>query len=233
MDKIPTTILRGLTAALFLLAVAFTAGADTCRLLAAKGVTVTSAGRTVAVGETFDASDVLIASWQQVPAGESRYFQFMNMASGTVGVVVPHGRSSDADSDPTLWERLKSYFSSVKKCSTRAADNETDGGLADRLSQTFYMLDTSDGTGVVRVATDLPLDACRYFEARCTDAAGRTHVVRFGAEPGAAVLTPEVLAGVGRTAPRTVLRLAVDYVDTVRHTRTPLCDAMNVILIAP
>jgi len=207
--------------------------ADSYEVLCVKGARLILNGKELSSGDRFDDRDAIVAEWSDV-SGASRYVQLRNLSSNTVCMVSPpSGRKhKNVKKEAGLWDRFKSYFSSIKKCSVRAPENELLGGLADNMSQTFYMLDTDDGSGFVEVATAMPLDRSHYLEGRCFHA-GRLHKVRFDAIDGKAVLTQKSLGDIDRDGVRTVLRFAVDYVDDTCGTRTPLCDAMNVVLVAP
>ncbi len=200
--------------------------ADTYRIEAMKGVTVSCGGRLLGRGDYFDDSrNAPTIKWGDTAGA---YIKFFNVTTGTEGVVV-----APASTRKGFWDRVKGYFSDIRKCSTRG-DGSTDGLtlLSDRLSQTFHMLDR-DGEAV-EIATGLPLDSCRYLEAEYVAPGVReTSRLRFGNRDGMATLTPADFSSMHRSGPLTTVRLTVSYVDLTTGRRLQLCDGMNLVLVRP
>lgn len=204
--------------------------ADTYEVVAIRGVRLMVNGRELGVGDRFDDKDAPAPRWDDA-ASEGGYVRVMNTTTRVMGLIVPR-KSESKNNEPGFWERVKAYFSGIKKCSTRGEEGDDLRQLADRLSQTFYMLDSDDECVTVR--TGLALDESHYLEAEYHAPESRDmRRLRFRAEGDAAKLTPDCFGDMSRTGARTVVRLSVIYVDAVAGTRFPLCDGMTVILVEP
>ena len=133
-------------------------------------------------------------------------------------------------SERGFWDKVVSYFSEIRKCSTRAPENELTGGLGESLSRTFYVMAGDPDTDIT-IASRLPVDDSRRLEASFNTPSGirRAPFERRGA---AVVLPASVFAGIEYGAPRTQLIVTVDYIDRTTGRRLTLSDSMTVIVIS-
>lgn len=211
------------------------ARADTFRVVALSGVELVAGKRTLAPGEEFTDSQTVVARWLPVEPDRSRYVRFMNLTARTTCVLAPGDTRRSPDKETGFLDRLMSYFSDLRRCSTRSGSDELLGDLADRLASTFYLLrsaDTDDAASRLDIATDLPLDGTdRYIRASYVAPDGTPRSFILDHAPGLAILRASSFACLP-PAPRTVVRLSLDYVDTASRT-LPLSVSTNVILLAP
>lgn len=99
----------------------------------------------------------IIAKWQ----GENGYYDFYDTSTGETRVV---RKSKVAVNEEGWFDRLLSLIFGVKKCSSRAADNELFGGLDKYLSQTFYLSLGNELHSEIFVASNLKQDEKCYFK---------------------------------------------------------------------
>ncbi|MDE6137085.1 MAG: hypothetical protein K2F97_06385 [Muribaculaceae bacterium] len=224
MDK------KALLVVLSLVFSAVVASADSFRVIALSGVELVAGKRTLSPGEEFTDRETVVARWLPAEPGRSRYVQFMNLTARTTCLLAPGDTRRAAAVEPGFWDRVMSYFSDIRRCSTRSGADELLGDLADRLSATFYLLRTDDESNPASrldIATDLPLDGTdRYIRAIYTDSAGCSRAIILDHTPGLAILRASALPGLpaADASPRTVLRLSLDYVDVPAarpHARAP------------
>ena len=233
MDK------KALLVVLSLVFSAVVASADSFRVIALSGVELVAGKRTLSPGEEFTDRETVVARWLPAEPGRSRYVQFMNLTARTTCLLAPGDTRRAAAVEPGFWDRVMSYFSDIRRCSTRSGADELLGDLADRLSATFYLLRTDDESNPASrldIATDLPLDGTdRYIRATYTDSAGCSRAIILDHAPGLAILRASALPGLpaADASPRTVLRLSLDYVDVPASRTISLSPATNLILLAP
>lgn len=115
--------------------------ADTYTVLAFKNCAPTYADMPVKVGDKVSDPSKLKGNWYT--NNGSKYIKLQSIPDNKVQILTPPSHSNKASKENIVsW--LWGCFSGQKKCSTRAPENELTGGLANNLSQTFYMLIPTD-----------------------------------------------------------------------------------------
>lgn len=115
--------------------------AETYTVIAFKNCSPTYVGRPIQVGDKVSDPTKLKENWHT--AKGSKYIKLQSKSDNKIQIITQPSHSDKSDKDNFIsW--LWGCFSGQKKCSTRAPENELTGGLANNLSQTFYLLIPTD-----------------------------------------------------------------------------------------
>lgn len=116
--------------------------ADTYKVVAYKNCAPTYRGKNVTVGTQISDPSQLKGNWSS--AKGSKYIKIMSTSDNKTHIITAPAAGSGQSTDDNFITWLWSCFSSQKKCSTRAPENELTGGLSKNMSQTFYLLYPTD-----------------------------------------------------------------------------------------
>ena len=225
IQKITAAAATAFLIAAFMLATA-TSFAETYTVVGFKNCTPVYNGKPVTAGVNNSDPARLKANWKDVKG--SKYIKLQNTSTGEIHIISRPAAKNAKDEEGFI-DWLWSCFAGQKMCSTRAPENELSGGLANNLSQTFYMLlpESDAMPSALTIASRQPegsLLLCSY------KLDGKLHEFSVPLTDGAFVITSDRFAGVSSETERTVLRLTVEYRSPDGRT-VPLTDSMNVILI--
>ena len=226
MDRKTQTSVRIAAITVIVLASLISAHADTYRISEIRGGSHSIDGVELHAGSTVSDLSRIVSRWDE-DRGQSRYIKLYNLTTRRTQIIpAPVTKKSERG----FWDKVVSYFSEIRKCSTRAPENELTGGLGESLSRTFYVM-AGDADTDITIASRLPVDDSRRLEASFSTPSG----IRRGSfeSSGAAVVLPaSVFAGIESGAPRTQLIVTVDYIDRTTGRRLTLSDSMTVIIIS-
>lgn len=226
MDRKTQTSVRIAAITVIVLASLISAHADTYRISEIRGGSHSIDGVELHAGSTVSDLSRIVSRWDE-DRGQSRYIKLYNLTTRRTQIIpAPVTKKSERG----FWDKVVSYFSEIRKCSTRAPENELTGGLGESLSRTFYVMAGDPDTDIT-IASRLPVDDTRRLEASFSTPSGirRASFERRGA---AVVLPSSVFAGIESGAPRTQLIVTVDYIDRNTGRRLTLSDSMTVIVIS-
>lgn len=226
MDRKTQTSVRIAAITVIVLASLLSAHADTYRISEIRGGSHSIDGVELHAGSTVSDLSRIVSRWDE-DRGQSRYIKLYNLTTRRTQIIpAPVTKKSERG----FWDKVVSYFSEIRKCSTRAPENELTGGLGESLSRTFYVM-AGDADTDITIASRLPVDDTRRLEASFSTPSGirRASFERRGA---AVVLPASVFAGIESGAPRTQLIVTVDYIDRTTGRRLTLSDSMTVIIIS-
>lgn len=159
----------------------------------------------------------------------SKYIKLQNLSEKTIHVITEQKKSAQASSREGFLSSIWNCFTSQKKCSTRAPENELSGGLGDNLSQTFYIVMpvVISNEPALTFATNLEEGS----KLRCTYMLhGETYTFEAPLFSNKFVLNYNSFPIPATNCNRMPLRLNVDYISP-DGTEVPLTNSMNVILI--
>lgn len=115
--------------------------AETYTVIAYKNCSLTYKGNPIQIGDKVSAPTNLKIHW--VADKGSKYVKLQSTSDKKIQIITQPSQNNKANDESFLtW--LWGCFSGQKKCSTRAPENELAGGLASNLSQTFYLLYSTD-----------------------------------------------------------------------------------------
>lgn len=114
--------------------------AETYTVVALKNCSPTYQGVPVKVGTRVSDPTKLKENWSSNSG--SKYIKLQSVSDNSIQIITEPQKSKNVKKEGFLTS-LWSSFTGQKKCSTRAPENELSGGLADYLSQTFYLLYSS------------------------------------------------------------------------------------------
>lgn len=226
MDRKTQTPVRIAAITVIVLASLLSAHADTYRISEIRGGSHSIDGVELRAGSTVSDLSRIVSRWDE-DRGQSRYIKLYNLTTRRTQIIpAPVTKKSERG----FWNKVVSYFSEIRKCSTRAPENELTGGLGESLSRTFYVM-AGDADTDITIASRLPVDDSRRLEASFSTPSGirRAPFERRGAT---VVLPASVFAGIESGAPRTQLIVTVDYIDRTTGRRLTLSDSMTVIVIS-
>lgn len=226
MDRKTQTPVRLAAITVIVLASLISAHADTYRISEIRGGSHSIDGVELRAGSTVSDLSRIVSRWDE-DRGQSRYIKLYNLTTRRTQIIpAPVTKKSERG----FWDKVVSYFSEIRKCSTRAPENELTGGLGESLSRTFYVM-AGDADTDITIASRLPVDDSRRLEASFSTPSGirRAPFERRGAT---VVLPASVFAGIESGTPRTQLIVTVDYIDRTTGRRLTLSDSMTVIVIS-
>lgn len=226
MDRKTQTPVRLAAITVIVLASLISAHADTYRISEIRGGSHSIDGVELRAGSTVSDLSRIVSRWDE-DRGQSRYIKLYNLTTRRTQIIpAPVTKKSERG----FWDKVVSYFSEIRKCSTRAPENELTGGLGESLSRTFYVMAGDPDTDIT-IASRLPVDDSRRLEASFSTPSGirRAPFERRGAT---VVLPASVFAGIESGTPRTQLIVTVDYIDRTTGRRLTLSDSMTVIVIS-
>lgn len=226
MDRKTQTPVRLAAITVIVLASLISAHADTYRISEIRGGSHSIDGVELRAGSTVSDLSRIVSRWDE-DRGQSRYIKLYNLTTRRTQIIpAPVTKKSERG----FWDKVVSYFSEIRKCSTRAPENELTGGLGESLSRTFYVMAGDPDTDIT-IASHLPVDDSRRLEASFSTPSGirRAPFERRGAT---VVLPASVFAGIESGTPRTQLIVTVDYIDRTTGRRLTLSDSMTVIVIS-
>ncbi len=200
--------------------------ADTYRISEIKGGSHSIDGVELHAGATVSDLSRIVSRWDE-DHGQSRYIKLYNLTTHRTQIIPAPATKK---SEPGFWDKVVTYFSEIRKCSTRAPENELTGGLGESLSRTFYVMPGDNDTDIV-IASRLPVDDRHRLEASFKTPSGVRRAF-FERRGQAVVLPAAAFVDVGDAAqPRTQLIVTVDYIDLATGRRLTLSDSMTVIVI--
>ena len=226
MDRKTQTPVRLAAITVIVLASLISAHADTYRISEIRGGSHSIDGVELRAGSTVSDLSRIVSQWDE-DRGQSRYIKLYNLTTRRTQIIpAPVTKKSERG----FWDKVVSYFSEIRKCSTRAPENELTGGLGESLSRTFYVMAGDPDTDIT-IASRLPVDDSRRLEASFSTPSGIRRVP-FERRGAAVVLPASVFAGIESGTPRTQLIVTVDYIDRTTGRRLTLSDSMTVIVIS-
>lgn len=226
MDRKTQTPVRLAAITVIVLASLLSAHADTYRISEIRGGSHSIDGVELRAGSTVSDLSRIVSRWDE-DRGQSRYIKLYNLTTRRTQIIpAPVTKKSERG----FWDKVVSYFSEIRKCSTRAPENELTGGLGESLSRTFYVMAGDPDTDIT-IASRLPVDDSRRLEASFSTPSGIRRA-SFERRGETVVLPASVFAGIESGAPRTQLIVTVDYIDPTTGRRLTLSDSMTVIVIS-
>lgn len=226
MDRKTQTPVRLAAITVIVLASLLSAHADTYRISEIRGGSHSIDGVELRAGSTVSDLSRIVSRWDE-DRGQSRYIKLYNLTTRRTQIIPA---PATGKSERGFWDKVVSYFSEIRKCSTRAPENELTGGLGESLSRTFYVMAGDPDTDIT-IASRLPVDDSRRLEASFNTPSGIRRA-SFERRGETVVLPASVFAGIESGAPRTQLIVTVDYIDRTTGRRLTLSDSMTVIVIS-
>ena len=194
------------------------------KITSIKDVQIRLGSNIVKEGDTFDTEkDKFDATWQK----SEGYYILKDVATGVTSVIRQPSTTSAQKSESYL-SKLRNFLTSVKNCSSRAAENELFGGLDSYLSQTFYLSLSDSNLAEIYVATDLVQNEECYFKLRRVDTK-YSRDIRVSPSRGFRVTPEDVKAMTGSDEP-VRLRCRVSYV-SANGQEIVITETMNLILL--
>jgi hypothetical protein len=153
------------------------------------------------------------------------YYNFYDVASRATKVV----REKTIEGGSEGWfSKMLSLIFGVKKCSSRAADNELFGGLDKYLSQTFYLSFNDKQLSEIYVASNLKQDDTCYFKLQILNLKGSS-AIRLAPNRGVRITTDNLKEAV-KANELSKLRCKVTYVIEDGH-EIVITDSMNIVIL--
>lgn len=226
MDRKTQTLVRLAAVAVIAHATLLPAAADTYRISEIRGGSHSIDGVELRVGSTVSDLSRIVSQWDE-DRGRSRYIKLYNMTTRRTQIIpAPPAKRSERG----FWDKVVSYFSEIRKCSTRAPENELTGGLGESLSRTFYVM-PGDADTDIAIASRLAVDDSRRLEASFATPAGQRRA-SFERRGDTLVLPAAAFDGIAGASPRAQVIVTVDYIDSSTGRRLTLSDSMTVIVIS-
>lgn len=175
MDRKTQTPVRLAAITVIVLASLLSAHADTYRISEIRGGSHSIDGVELRAGSTVSDLSRIVSRWDE-DRGQSRYIKLYNLTTRRTQIIpAPVTKKSERG----FWDKVVSYFSEIRKCSTRAPENELTGGLGESLSRTFYVMAGDPDTDIT-IASRLPVDDSRRLEASFNTPSGPVRAPRRG-----------------------------------------------------
>lgn len=226
MDRKTQTFVRLAAIAVVCLAAVLPVKADTYRISEIKGGTHSIDGIELRVGDTVSDLSRIVSRWQD-DNGQSRYIKLYNLTTKRTQIVPAPLKKTN---EPGFWDKVMTYFTDIRKCSTRAPENELTGGLGESLSRTFYVMPGDPGTDIA-VASRVAIDNGHSLEASFRHGDSRRRI-GFERRGNTVVLPSSAFSDLAAEAPRTEIIVTVEYIDHSSGRRLTLSDSMTVVIVS-
>lgn len=204
--------------------------ADTYRVISIKGCIATLNDSTVREGDIIQANSKF-----KINKADSASTWIIKLQSTSTGKIHPlcspsSTVSQKSNSNSESW--MSWFWNNItgqKKCSTRAPENELTEGIAQNLSQTFYLLISNDHelSNDINFVTNLSNGTYFICEYKYGDS---SYNFKMPIVNSHFTLSPKIFVANEFLEERTILRISVKYVSETAEI-IPITDSMNIILI--